>query len=114
MLKFTDICNGSGSCRGRSCTGKRLDPVNPTQSHALEIMASVPVCIYVFPGRDVFSCVMFIKKGIPTQVAKAVYMKTLSIVFYSNEVKMVEIKRMISEASIKQILKYKNERVKGN
>lgn len=62
MLKFTDICNVSGSCRGRSCSGKRLDPVNLTQSHALEIMASVPVFICVFPGRDVFSCIVFIKK----------------------------------------------------
>lgn len=32
-------------------------------------------------------------------------MKTLSIVFYSNEVKMIEIKRIISEASNKQKLK---------
>ena len=32
-------------------------------------------------------------------------MKTLSIVFFSNEVKMMEIKRMISEASTEQKLK---------
>ena len=57
--------------------GKRINFVNPTQSLALEIMTGVLVCVYL--GDEVYSHALCLLKGIPTQLVKAVCIKTLSI-----------------------------------